>query len=805
MMKVGLERNGFITKFLYTGRKESVFYNEERDQDQLRYEKYLRSLCARHEDIQIPKEVRIGQMSDLGLLWKYYSSHGNIFLDDSSFYTELRRIDLYATTELAVDEEMIVEACLWSYAAVDLWVNEELAVTIDVPVYKPIQKKSFLLHLKKGKNPLFIRLENLGVRDTMISFGIQILERKDEISVTLPDEEKVQKYVEAEELLAGAMMDKGEIHLDKELPEGSYIEYDSEDFDFRKQDQRFIVEDLSGKKRITLQDYAVFTLVIPVGNDLVKRDFERIELRKAIYVEKDDPFQAMLQKIAQVESIVRNSTDGFAMYPMLARYALGERRESDLKEFYLTLGQIEKRMDCADFMICALIRFMKNYEISREMKEEVKRVMLGFRYWMDEEGQDGMCFWSENHSLMFYQAAYFFGDEYRDEVFQRSGKLGQQLHEEGRARLLEWLEDVNEQGYDEFNSGVYSPITFSALLNLVDYAEEDLANKSIVAVDRLVRTVCLHAFKGVIISPQGRVYRDALYPQHQALQALMHYMDPTAPYAYSEWLSALATSKYRLPEAVTLWLREEGECSYRSSNAVIDLFKTEDYMLTSVQSPRRDGIKRIWERTEEEERRQSFHYTKSLNERFHGTMEFEPGVLGYQQHLWYAALDTELVVFSNHPGSSCESTSGRPGYWYGNGITPTLLQRRNHLGMIYQITDSHPIRFTHLFWNELKFDRTEHNKHWLFGQKGASYIGLWCSGTLEDHEDMLFRCEKRCYDSEVAYYCICGRFGEDGSFEQFIRNCTQDKIYFDQDELILKSNTMELRYVAKDHPSQYVE
>ena len=56
---------------------------------------------------------------------------------------------------------------------------------------------------------------------------------------------------------------------------------------------------------------------------------------------------------------------------------------------------------------------------------------------------------------------------------------------------------------------------------------------------------------------------------------------------------------------------------------------------------------------------------KAMNECFHGTSHFQPGVYGYQQHMCYAALDREAVVFVNHPGETSDLSSMRPGYWYG--------------------------------------------------------------------------------------------------------------------------------------------
>lgn len=806
-MTFKLDESGYVTKYLYSGKKESEFHDDSSDTNQLRYEKYLRSVTPKHEEMTPPKGIKLGENSALGMPWQYYYSHGNIFLDDSAFYIELRRIDLYAVTELVVEEDMVVTASLWSYSAVDLWVNDTLSATIDTPVYKPINRVAFQMSLKKGKNQVFVRLETLGVRDTRISFALQVLERQDEISVSLPDAEGVAPYVKAESLLNQAVLKGNQLIFTEPLPSGSTIHYDTESWDFRKLSERYVTLDISGQSEITLKDYAAFGVSMKIGDSSIMRHFERIELRKAIYLSSGQASvrEVIYEKIAEVASITRGANDGFALYPMLARHYLGKRTKEDEMELMVTLKQIERRMDCADFMVCALIRLIKSYTVSEQVQEEIKRVMLGFRYWMDEEGQDGMCFWSENHSLMFYEAAYFFGQDYKEDIFLRSQKTGQSLYENARLRILEWLEDVCEEGYDEFNSGVYGPITFAAVLNLVDYAEPEISKMARMAADILLEMAARHCFKDVIISPQGRIYRDALYPQHQALQAIVSLVKPNAPYVYSEWLISLATSQYKIPNEFLTWMSQTGALTYNSSNAVIDFYKTEDYMLTSVQSPRRDGKTRIWEPNQEESCREQFIYTKSLNERFHGTMQFEPGVDGYQQHLWYAALDSELVVFTTHPGGSCEDRPARPGYWHGNGITPALKQNNNVLGIVYVIPENYPIKFTHLFWNEKQFTQTIQKSNWLFGRKESSYVAIWCSGEMVAHNDVLFECEKRTYGEQVAYLCVCSSAQESGDFETFVQKMQEHTVQYDAESLTLTSEFLQLTYKPHFNASQIVE
>ncbi len=814
-MKFELNRNGYITKYLIAGRREQKFENSNRDINQLRYEKYLRGQVADHVPLEWSGPVRIGEESPIGEPWRYYYSNGNIFVDDSCFCLELRRVELLGATKLIVERDLDADVFIWSYGALDVWLNGEEAARIEKPVYKPISRKKAVFSLKQGENDLYVRLQTLGVRDTRVSFSIQFLNHREEIRVQLPDGEGTEPYVRAEEILASAILDGKKLSFAAPLPEESVIRYDTGNQDFRKKENTHVVRRVGGLQELCLEDYASFTVRISLGNGSLERSFERMELCGPVFLNPESGSgmgkigrisRQELEKIAQVTSITRGENDGFALYPMLARNALGEQGEADREEIRVTLRQIGRRMDCSDFMTCGLVRLMKTCELDEEIKKEICETMLGFRYWMDEDGFDGMCFWSENHSLMFYETAYFFGREYPDDIFIRSGKTGTELSKNAKERIREWLADVCEEGFDEFNSGPYTVITFAALLNLIDFAEEELAEPAWKAADIILHAVAVHTFRNVVVSPQGRVYRDVIYPWLQHIQGLVHYVNPEAPWVYNEWLSALATSRYRAPEDMKTLMEQTGWHSYSTSNARVDIYRTKDYMLTSVESPRRDGVSRVWENSMGPEEQNSFHYTRSLNECFHGTMQFEPGVYGYQQHMWYAALDQDLVVFANHPGQSCEAKSEvRPGYWYGNGIMPALRQEKNMLAALYEIPESHPIHFVHIFWNEKAFDEAGREGNWLFGRKGESYIGIWCSAEPTAHDDMLFNCEQRLYTDQAGLVCICGSLSENGSFSKFEKGCLAADIKLKTAEHTLICPGFELKYEACRNLTQYVE
>ena len=63
---------------------------------------------------------------------------------------------------------------------------------------------------------------------------------------------------------------------------------------------------------------------------------------------------------------------------------------------------VNNRYDCADFRLICLVRTYIEYRqlLTENTVKAIKDSMLNFKYWMDEPGSDGMCFWSENQQVL---------------------------------------------------------------------------------------------------------------------------------------------------------------------------------------------------------------------------------------------------------------------------------------------------------------------------------------------------------------------------------------------------------------------
>ncbi len=836
------KQSGFLTHYLVSGPRISHFDGHaNRSQNGIQYEQYLRSLVAdRNQELPVRAEdIALGKESKLGEPWQYlYPCSG--LVNFSHFALTLGKVELLASTVLHADEDMDAAALLWTYAAVDVWLNGEKTASVQEPVYKPIGKTAITLRLRKGENILVVSMQNLAVRDSRSICGIQLLEGLDKLTAGVPDAEAAAPFLNLDRWLSDIGYRDGQLLLPPDPPCRVFLAYGDEaeggqeitditspgskeagineastdaagtnDAGYNKAgDNGAVIEE---SVPFQIHDGAPLVVVYGViGERKLSRKIELLHNQRPVYREgadRETVKSELFNELAQIGAGEAFQPLRFGLFYVLVRWNLGLNAPCDEQHIARALGQIEQREDCSDFLLAGLLRLMAQHELPEALEQRAERAILSYRYWMTEEGSDAMCFWSENHALMFYICAYMAGKKYRDRRFDRSRRSGQEVEAVALGKIREWLEDVERWGFEEFLSADYMCVTMGALLNVADYMDEPESSQAMALIDSMLAAFARHTFRGSIIAPQARIYRSVILPFTQAAQSLMHLLEPKTPAGNSEWLVFLMNSRYHLPYSVSELMDAPLETAYRTGNAWVKLNKQNRYMLTSVQSPRWDEPQVFWDNISFDEGAdvESNDYVKSFNERFHGTTRFEPGVYGYQQHMWYAALDNDTVIFSNHPGELADEGGMRPGYWYGNGIMPAIRQEGSVLGAIYEIADDHPVAFTHLFFPEDKLDGFERDGHWLFGHKDGGYVGIWCSEGLTPHDDLLFYCEYRAYNRLSAYYCKLGSREEHGGFNAFREACLSLAPQFNPRTLMLEaSDGYSLTFIRHTNKTQYV-
>jgi hypothetical protein len=178
---------------------------------------------------------------------------------------------------------------------------------------------------------------------------------------------------------------------------------------------------------------------------------------------------------------------------------------------------LDGRWDTADFRLPTLTRllWLYGYRLDAAAAARIKAALLGFKYWMDQGGEDSMCYWSENHQILFATGEYLAGRLFPDEVFGNDGKTGREHEAIARQRLLAWLGQRWRYGFIEWHSNTYYVEDAAPLANLVDFAGEmrnglpgdaEIATKAAIVLDLLLYDLASQSWNGVFVSTMGRAY-----------------------------------------------------------------------------------------------------------------------------------------------------------------------------------------------------------------------------------------------------------------------------------------------------------
>lgn len=831
MQGLTIGKDGFIRGFAAAGPKVGEFVSDKTAGNQLELEGILRAQCAAKKPEHFKERVALEGNSSLGLPFKVAGGLSD-FLDLSVFYSTMKTVKIEAAVTLYTEKEQTVTLQLWTFLAAAVYVNGDKVMETGRPVYKPILKTQARVKLRAGENPIWILGDTLGVRDTRTMLGLRLLKSEAPVTSLFPDKscrEQVESdirwltdinvndnKVDLPDALSPACQPGGERRSQADARNSRKTDataggsaqiffgpFSSPDFE-----KKLAVrdEDIAGRRQISVpKNCEDLRICLKRENYTLTREFHIPEHSRAKF-SPDKRADYLFEKIAQRKSLDRGEF-GFAVLDILARKALNIEDPGDHERILSDFELIKQRVDCADFLLTGYFRYRNYYGFTPEEEKAFQDVLKDFRFWMNMQGHDGMCFWSENHSLMFYSAAMFAGKLYPDLFFTRAQMSGADLSSLGRRKVLEWLQDVEENGFEEFLSTVYMPVTLAAVLNLVDLAGPEISTRAAKVCDSMLREMALQTFKGVQIAPMGRVYSGVIRPYQGSVQSLLYLMDPSVPFDTGEgWPAFLLTSRYHLPKDLKELAQAPIETEYSSGNALIRVCKQESYILTSVQSPRMDGKKR-WKNTlhvaNVDTDTQAFN--RSLNETFHGTSCFEPGTFGYQQHLFYAALSPEAVCFVNHPGTDSEESDMRPGYWFGNGLMPAVRQEGKILGAIWHLNDTQPMRFTHLYLPVCKFDEVREEGPFILARKDAGFLAVWHSDPLEDYnEGSMAGVEKRCYSENHAWLFVVGDAKEYESFETFAAAVRHLRPEYDKESGTLRAGDFSLHYVSGHDKTQFV-
>ena len=205
---------------------------------------------------------------------------------------------------------------------------------------------------------------------------------------------------------------------------------------------------------------------------------------------------------------------GNGFYAQTCRVAVGETDYAD-EAFRGALDKIQERRDTADFAMAAVARLLYlNREtdvLPEALREELEETAQGFKYWIDEPGKDTMCYWTENHQILYHSSELLVGQLYPDHVFSNNGMTGAEHMAHATPRLLRWLDLRARFGFTEWHSNVYFNEDMPALLNLAQFAEDpEIQRRAVMVLDVMGYDMLNNYYKGLFATVHGRTYPSKL-------------------------------------------------------------------------------------------------------------------------------------------------------------------------------------------------------------------------------------------------------------------------------------------------------
>ena len=486
--------------------------------------------------------------------------------------------------------------------------------------------------------------------------------------------------------------------------------------------------------------------------------------------------------------------------------------------------------DCNDFCVAGFLRILYLYRdsplMSRKLVADIEKCVLDFKYWWDEPGRDGRCYHTENHQIIFHMDELLAGQLYPDRTFKNCGKTGRYHVRHALHLIRRWIDFRVKFGFSEWLSNAYFDHELMALANLHDFAEApDIRERSKMLMDVLLFEIALHSHRGVFGSTHGRTYSRMIKGgrgEHTASIAKLMLGMGVFNEPDSVGTVSLATGKYRCPpiiEKIAADLDKPILCKERHSIDIADAPKygltydqVEDgHLYWSIQDYIHPNIIDLSMRMSETygvrqfEKYEKFvkQYAKQVQE--HGKIvnpnlcnkaltevhiqtcrtrdyllscaqDYRPGIPGYQQHIWQATLGIDAVFFTNHPGSSNESS--RPNYWAGNGIQPRAAQHRNVLVCLHRVKADDRLPFSHAYFPRRAFDEIVERGHWIFARKDEGYAALYSQHKPRwvEKEPGKPSEELRADSPANIWVCEMGTRGDWKSFSRFVEAVASARI-----------------------------
>ncbi|WP_292492723.1 hypothetical protein [Mesorhizobium sp.] len=574
--------------------------------------------------------------------------------------------------------------------------------------------QDFRVALKAGRNDIRIWFDDLAERDARYYFQLDYLAGP-AASVALPIEVEAT-VADAMEAALGDMhferpaYDRGEVALvtGVALPHDARVAVEIEgDFMSIEAPVRFAFDLSRGQTRLPIADteqlpadFRHFKVTLTVGDHAASRVFG-IEICHAR--RQGDAPEALAARIDEALDEVATHAEADTVRA-LARLAIGQQGAETDAMISGALPAIEDCHDCADFILVPLLwcRAIYGDRLEASLRARIDKAVLGYRYWMDEPGNDVQWYFSENHALLFHTAAYIAGGLLPEARFTRSGRLGREQSAVGAARVRAWLDHFEAWEMAEFNSAPYFPIDLKGLCALYAQApDKDIAERAGKAIIRLLEIVARSAHHGILTGAQGRSYEHTL----RAARSL-----ELSGICRMVWGRGNYGMRFHALPQLALCLRDHGLTVPDELAAIASLADDTAWEWTFAQG--QDRFARL------------YHH-KTRGHAMGSAAGYRWNQWGYQETVIHARLgdNPDAQIWINHPGEVLQSGYGRPSYWGGSGTLPRVHQYRDLAIVSFACSDEQP-DFTHAWFPTSAFDAAQLDGNRACARSGNAFAML---------------------------------------------------------------------------------
>lgn len=645
-----------------------------------------------------PFEAGRFRIGDYSGSWSYYPCPADHFVDCSATYTACHFLRAWAYVEAVSETPQGVLLALTVYGPADVWVDRRHVFRSERLGPDPATL-TFRVRLKQGASPILVRFTSLAVRETAHAFALRVCRLDDAVGTGGGDasDDVVDTGATAEHRRSAAegvhvrfrtlMPRVGRRNAFERLTAAVYL-----DRDVYEGESPIMLRWPAGPRgacpaHVRLQSadgsiYALADVAGTPGSELHLGSAVQLPagaLRATLMPSPDEVYVGNIRlfhhvplwsmgrqrhratpAVAPVGHLDRRRQEALlgaaggegSVFAQIARMAVGAWTDVDSAVLLRAIDAINRREDGSNVALLGLLGLLYRWGDHPRFPEDVRRPLercaLGFRYWVDDPGQDVMDFQSEHQRILFHAGEVLAGQRYPHGVFA-GGRSGAWHRARGQRLAAQWMTTFGRYGSAEWNAPGAMAHQIAALSHLCDLAEDrEVYELAAVALDKLLFTLALHSSQGVI-GAAGRTggadsVKSGLLQPTAGINRLL-WGTGIANHHRNGVVSLACATGYEPPPIIAaiagdappeVWSRElhapPGE-----DRASVFTYKTPDYILSSVQ-------------------------------------DYRPGQPGRQELAWRVTMGADATVFASHPGSSSESDSRAPGYWSGNALLPRVAQ-----------------------------------------------------------------------------------------------------------------------------------